>query len=76
MLAYLDWEALTCSGCGGYLPETTDADNDGRYVAGVPHRCYRCHAIEAQRAEYEKPDSGTKFPRALVVWPAELRRRE
>lgn len=71
--AYLDFEHLTCAGCGGFLPDTTDPDNEGRYVAEPPHRCHRCDALERQRKEYD--DDSVQFPRALVVWPVDLRRR-
>ncbi|GAB3376208.1 hypothetical protein [Amycolatopsis echigonensis] len=71
VLAYLEYEALVCAGCGGYLPETTHADHEGGYVAGAPHRCHRCTAIEKQREDYEDAPHRS----ALVVWPAELRRR-
>ncbi|MFF4600552.1 hypothetical protein [Amycolatopsis sp. NPDC001319] len=74
VLAYLDFEQLSCVGCGGYLPETTDVENEGRYVAEPPGRCHRCDAIERQRKEYED-DETVPFPRALVVWVANLRRR-
>ncbi|WP_093573037.1 hypothetical protein [Amycolatopsis rubida] len=71
VLAYLDYERLVCRGCGGYLPETTSPDNEGSYHAEPPHRCHRCTAIEKQRKDYEDAPQ----PSALVVWPADLRRR-
>lgn len=73
VLAFLDYEALTCVGCGGFLPETTAEENEGAYVAEPPGRCYRCDALERQRKEYD--DDSVPFPRALVVWIANLRRR-
>lgn len=74
VLAYLDYEDLTCT-CGGFIPETTDPDNEGAYVAERPQRCWRCDAIERQRADYDGDDS-VKFPSALKVWPVTKRRRD
>ncbi|WP_033288248.1 hypothetical protein [Amycolatopsis jejuensis] len=71
VLAYLDYELLTCSGCGGYIPETTAAENEGRYEAEAPHRCHRCTAIARKREDYEEAPHAS----ALVLWPTELRRR-
>jgi len=68
VLALLAYEAQVCHGCGGWLPETTDGDNDGRYHVDIPGRCYRCTAIHKKQDEYEKQN-----PRALVLWPAELK---
>jgi hypothetical protein len=69
VLALLDVESQQCPGCRGWLPETTDNSNEGRYRASTPHRCHRCTAIQQKQAEYEK----AKEPAALVMWPAELR---
>lgn len=71
VLAYLTYEAQVCHGCGGWLPETTNGDNDGRYQVGTPGRCYRCTAIHKKQEGYEK-----QSPRELVLWPAELKRKE
>jgi hypothetical protein len=65
VLALLDYESQLCSGCGGFLPDTTDAD--GRWTAGLPHRCLRCDAVQTKQHDYEK----TTNPSALVVWPVE-----
>lgn len=43
-------------------------------MAEPPGRCHRCDALERQRKEYED-DETVPFPRALVVWVANLRRR-
>ncbi|HEY9414796.1 MAG TPA: hypothetical protein VIQ30_08575 [Pseudonocardia sp.] len=45
MLALDLHEALTCSGCGGYLPHTTAPEADDAYKAELPIRCHRCTAI-------------------------------
>jgi hypothetical protein len=63
VLGFLDHEALTCRGCGGYLPETTDPEN--RFVTDLPHQCYRCTAVHARQDEYKD----SKHSRALVTWP-------
>lgn len=70
VLALLSFEGQSCHGCGGFLPETTDPDNDGRYKAGYPGRCYRCSAIKAQQKAYED-----QKPESLVLWPVELKRK-
>lgn len=49
MLALLQYDALCCSGCGGYLLDTTDRDAEETYRAEAA-RCHRCTAI-AQEAE-------------------------
>lgn len=68
MLALLDVEEKTCNGCGGWLPETTDPGNEGKYRADEPIRCHRCTALHSKRSDYQEPHH-----QALVLWPAELR---
>jgi hypothetical protein len=69
VLAWFEYEAQRCPGCGGHLPETTHPDNEAAYVTGPPHRCYRCTALQARQAQYAKdPNHG-----AQVVWPVHLR---
>lgn len=70
ILAYLDYESQVCTGCGGYLPETTAKENEGRYHAGIPGRCHRCDALQAQQDSYGK-DETVKRPGALVLWPVD-----
>jgi hypothetical protein len=65
VIAWLDYEAQQCPGCGGYLPDTTAPD--AVYSAGLPHRCKRCDAIRARQEEYTE----SIRPDALVVWPTE-----
>lgn len=55
MLAFLLVQQLTCSGCGGHLPDTTAPDADGAYVAELPVRCHRCTAIGVQADAYHIP---------------------
>jgi hypothetical protein len=64
----LEYEAQVCHGCGGWLPETTAKENEGRYLVDVPGRCYRCTAIHTKQEGYED-----QKPRSLVLWPAELK---
>ncbi len=62
MLALAEYRAQTCSGCGGYLPDTTHPDRalDG-YVAGPPVRCGGCTALHREFPMYEKAEQ----PQAL-----------
>ncbi len=39
--------------CGHYLPHTTAADAEGRYVAPEPTRCHACTATAVRSAEYK-----------------------
>jgi hypothetical protein len=71
VLGLIEYEAQTCHGCGGWLPETTSAENEGRYRVDPPGRCHRCKAIHSKQDEYEEQN-----PRSLVLWNAELRRKE
>lgn len=64
VLALLDYEGMQCPGCGGHLPETTDPDSS--YTTDLPHRCFRCDAIQKQQEKYKD----TKRPSALALWPA------
>lgn len=71
VLGLLEYEAQVCHGCGGWIPETTNGENDGRYVVDPPGRCFRCKAIHAKQEDYEKQN-----PRSLVIWLARLRKKE
>lgn len=44
MLALAEYQDLTCSGCGGWLPETTAVEAEGWRVP-QPVRCGKCTAI-------------------------------
>lgn len=68
MLALLDYEDQVCPGCGGWLPETTDPEAEGQYVADPPSRCHRCHAIQGRQEEY-RSDETVSRPGALPIWP-------
>lgn len=65
VMAFLDYEMLVCRGCGGFLPETTDPDNEDQYVAELPHRCHRCDALGRQQDAYQD----AKQRSALALWP-------
>lgn len=49
MLALAQLRRDECEGCGGYLPETTDRANEGRYDALGPFLCYSCEALGRAR---------------------------
>lgn len=52
ILALQQYEDTCCSGCGGYLPDTTaEAAEDGYHVP-PPTRCYRCTAVGQKSTEY------------------------
>jgi len=68
VLALLDFEEKSCSHCGGWLPDTTDPKNEGKYQALDPIRCHRCTALHSKRADYNEPHH-----QALVLWPTDLR---
>jgi hypothetical protein len=71
VLALAEWEASRCPGCNGWLPETTHPDNDGRYDAEPPVRCFRCSALHSRQEDYkDDPNRG-----AQVLWPVRLIRR-
>lgn len=72
MLALAESEALTCTGCGGWLPETTAADNEYRYELPEPTVCHGCK-IQATAQDMRIKDSDS--PLQALRWPiAELKR--
>jgi len=54
MLALNLHRNLTCSGCGGWLPETTSPAADGSYVVDPPVRCHGCDALGAVQEAHAK----------------------
>jgi DNA-directed RNA polymerase subunit RPC12/RpoP len=52
MLALGRYRELSCPGCGGWLPETTDKDAEDTYEADLI-RCHRCsaHSVAADRTK-------------------------
>jgi hypothetical protein len=71
MLALHALDAQSCSGCGGWLPDTTAVERDGGYVADPPYRCHRCEALAIKRKKHLQ---NTSNPEALTVWPVHERR--
>lgn len=64
MLALANWRALTCTGCGGWLPETTAKENSDAYAPPRPVRCHCCDALGiAQEVR------GSKVRPQAVRWP-------
>lgn len=53
MLAYLRYKDLVCHGCGGWLPETTQRDEE-EYDVDSPWRCGQCTALMKARERYAK----------------------
>jgi hypothetical protein len=63
VFALIAWEADLCPGCHQPLAETTGADNEDQFAAGLAVRCHYCTAA-AQGAEgYEKSPQ----PSALMI---------
>ena len=70
MQALAELEGQTCSGCGGFLPETTHIDKSDGYVADHPWRCHRCEALEIRRDQMREK----AHPSSFTVWPVHERR--
>jgi hypothetical protein len=68
MLALADLEAQSCSGCNGWLPDTTGIEKDGAFEAPPPRRCHRCNAL-AERRRQVRESKTVNLPEALTVWP-------
>lgn len=68
MLALLYLEEQTCR-CGGFIPETTAPENEGRYRPKPPIRCHRCDALNAAM-EADASERGRQDP-AVVLFPIE-----
>jgi hypothetical protein len=62
-LAYVAWEASSCSGCGRSLEECTDPDSEGRYRVPPPLRCHACTARSEASSAYQE---GAPHPEALL----------
>lgn len=65
MLALAECEAMSCHGCGGWLPETTAIENDERYAAPEGIRCHSCTAQSRAQQDHAK---NAQYPHA-VQWP-------
>lgn len=66
LLALHAYQTSLCTGCGGWLPETTGDESAADYVATDPVRCLRCTAISVQAKNYSEQD----HPEALL-YPTE-----
>ena len=51
MLASLRADALTCGGCGGWLPESLNHEAED-YVLTPPVRCGRCTALAIRQEQH------------------------
>lgn len=55
MLALARCDANTCSGCGGWLPETMSREADVRgYEAEIAGRCHACTALSERQEIHAK----------------------
>jgi len=70
MLALAEYEALTCGGCGGWLPETTALENSDNYA---PPKPVRCHGCEAMSIAHEH--RGDKKRPGAQRWPSPKRKK-
>jgi hypothetical protein len=52
ILALAQHRREECDQCGGYLPETTDSANEGRYEVVGPFLCHSCEALGRTRAGF------------------------
>lgn len=68
MLALGEYRDLTCSGCGGWLPETTSVEAEGWRV-NLPIRCGKCTAISVRQEQH----SGDHKHIHATRWSAERR---
>lgn len=55
--ALTQYEALLCGGCGQPSWLSMDPDNERRWFAPLPSRCYACTAIDHRVHEYDKVDN-------------------
>jgi ribosomal protein S27AE len=69
MLALAAYRATLCPACGGFLPDTTEAEAEDRYHCGPPHVCHRCVALDIATKSYvEDP-----HPSSLLFIPERRR---
>lgn len=69
MLALTDQHALTCDGCGGWLPDTTAREADDGYRGVMTARCHACTAIAIAQEQHA---AGSRHMHA-TRWTAERR---
>lgn len=63
MLALAVWREMSCNGCGGWLPETTEKEASGKYVVQPPIRCHRCDGFSHASEQAQKMRS----PQSLIL---------
>lgn len=61
MLALQAYENSCCTGCGGFLPDTTDPKSEEAFRVEAA-RCHRCTAIAQEADGYKEND----HPQALL----------
>jgi hypothetical protein len=67
MLALHQMELQTHQPCGGYLPDVTAAEAEGKFRAEPPIRCHKCTA-RAQAIDAHLKSAHNPHPEALL-WP-------
>lgn len=73
ILALALHRAEECDRCGGYLPETTNPANEGRYEATGPFMCHSCEALG--RAHAAKAEARQNNPiYNMNRWSSRLRK--
>jgi len=65
VMALLQYERNICKGCGGWLPETTDPENEGKYTSKGGIRCHRCEVLHLASKDAEP---------SHVAWVVERRK--
>ena len=73
ILALAQHRDETCDGCGGHLPETTAAANEGRYDATGPFLCHSCEALGSARNAFAKAREQNP-PHNMNRWSVRLRK--
>lgn len=70
MLALDLYRRMTCTGCGGWMPETTTHEAED-YAVSLPVRCGRCTALAIAQDRHAESSQHMHATR----WDATLRRR-
>jgi hypothetical protein len=73
-LALAECRALTCGGCGQWLPESTDSDAED-YFIDQPYRCGACTAMSIAQETYTRGYNGRNPHMQATKWSAERRHR-
>lgn len=75
-LALQQYEDGLCGGCGQPLVESTDPDNEGRYVASLPHRCHACTALGHRMDEYQNSSQPKALRFGVTLRPRKKRNQK